>query len=159
MVVRWTKDLVVQDLDDSISRSYFFILNYSRSMNLVMQYLKCPFHKFWFISQMFCFGYLISVIDSLQAFDWVFPFPFPDHIYCNEGSKGCWSSFSTTTWGVESWFAQIARMPSLVTQHAWSSQTKRRVEKHIAFNWFASIILKMACHGPSIQLSAWAVLT
>ena len=32
----------------------------------------------------------------LQAFDRVLPFPFPDHIHCNEGSKCYGSPFSST---------------------------------------------------------------
>lgn len=30
---------------------------------------------------------IIKHILPLQAFDWVLPLPFPDHIHCDEGSK------------------------------------------------------------------------
>ena len=102
---------------------------------LLFTYIGCSMIVAWFIAQKIQrFPTPLNFLDIkrillLQAFDWILPLPFPDHIHCNEGSKGCWSSLSTTsTWCSEKGRpAQTAYgtfdMPPFLAQHAWSAQT------------------------------------
>lgn len=78
-----------------------------------------------------------------QAFDWILPIPFPDHIYCNASSKSCWSTFLTAF----PWCPQKSRSTQdtgFFTSHAWFTQISWGIENFIAINGFDSIAFWLA---------------